>query len=442
MKRVLFLAYLFPPIANSGTQRPLKFTKYLAEHGWEPIVVTADRANGNNVDASLTLDIPAGVQVVRVPMLNERIGDGISTVLGGGRLAKRIGEGVRWRLQDRRRSPDLYAWWQPTATRAALKIFRDTGFDAIYATGYPWTSLMIGEAVARATGRPLVADFRDLWSGETLFRNERPPYEQERILERQVIAGAGAVVSASETITRFMINSYPSECEAKFVTIHNGFDPIDFEVTIPPRTDGKFRIVYTGVWKEGYSPADLYKSIDWIRRSKPQVLENVEVITAGFQPGEARRRALGTHIRELGPVPHHEAIALMRSADLLYLPHSDPERQWVVPGKLYEYLASATPVLALTEPRNETAEIIRRVGGGIAVSPEDPGNLYHRVIDACCGALRVPVRNPDALRAFERRYLTGKLADVLNAVSSPVPVAAVAPRATHPAAAFPRLRPR
>lgn len=442
MKRVLVLAYLYPPIANSGTQRPLKFTKYLADHGWEPIVVTADRANGLNVDPALLQEIPAGVRVVRVPMLNEWIGDVVTAMLGRSALAARIGDGVRWRLQNRRRSPDFYAWWQPTAERAALQIFREIGFDAIYATGYPWTSLMIGEAVARATGRPFVADFRDLWSGENLFREERPPLEDERRFERTVVMAADAVVSASDAMTRHAINAYPSEDEAKFVTIHNGFDPADFDAPAPPRAHGKFRIVYTGVWKDAYNPGDLYKSIDWIRRSKPQLLDNVEVVAAGFRPGEARRWGLSKYITELGVVPHQEAITLMRSADLLYLSHSDPERQWCVPGKLYEYLASGTPLLALTDPGSETAKIIRAVGGGVVASPDDPGNLYHRVMDACGGNLKVPPRDPRALEAFERRHLTGKLAHVLNAVSSRVPVAAATRPTTHPAAAFPRLRPR
>jgi glycosyltransferase involved in cell wall biosynthesis len=442
MKRVLVLAYLFPPIANSGTQRPLKFIKYLADHGWEPIVVTADRANGLNVDPTLLQEIPSGVRVVRVPMLNEWIGDVIAAMLGGGALARRIGNGVRWRLQNRRRSPDFYAWWQPTAERAALKISREIGFDAIYATGYPWTSLMIGHAVARATGRPFVADFRDLWSGENQFRDERPPLEDERRFERTVVMAADAVVSASDAMTRLTMNAYPSEDQTKFVTIHNGFDRADFDVAPAPRGDGKFRIVYTGVWKDAYNPADLYKSIDWIRRSKPELLENVEVVAAGFGPSEARRWGLAKYITELGVVSHPEAVQLMRSADLLYLAHSDLERQWSVPGKLYEYLASGAPVLALTDPRGETAKIIRAVGGGVVASPEDPGNLYHRVMDACRGTLNVPPRDPRALEAFERQHLTGKLADVLNAVSNRVPVAAVTRPAAHAAAAFPRLRPR
>ena len=414
MKKVLFLAYLFPPIANSGTQRPLKFAKYLAEYGWEPTVITASQFEGHNTDAGLVADLPANVRVVRVPMLNEQIANRVAALLPG-RLGKKLGDAIRWRLQDRHRLPDLYASWKPTVMREALKLVNETRFDAIYATGFPWTSLLIGRELSQQTGIPLVADFRDLWAGENLFRSERPPHEQELALERTVVESATAVVTASASIGRQLAAAHPSVSEDKFVTIHNGFDAADFVNEPQSPSARRFRIVFTGVWKDGYNPSELYDTIDWIRRSQPDLLNDVEVIAAGFKPGEARRRGLSAHIDERGVVSHDEALSLMRSADILYLSHVDPERQWVVPGKLYEYLASGTPVLALTHPEKETAKIIARVGGGIAVSPEDPGTLFQMLADALrAKQLVVPRRNPEALAAFERRQLTAKLAAVLE----------------------------
>ena len=126
MKRVLFLAYLFPPIANSGTQRPLKFAKYLREHGWDPIVVTAAHFDGHPTDEGLLNDVPAQVRVVRVPMLNEKLSD---TLAVGGPIGRKIGDAVSWRWQHRRRSPDLYALWRPTVVREATRLFHDLGWD-------------------------------------------------------------------------------------------------------------------------------------------------------------------------------------------------------------------------------------------------------------------------------------------------------------------------
>src|SRR5438128_8228914 len=169
-KRVLMVAYLFPPIANSGTQRPLKFAKYLTSCGWEPIVLTADRPPNEQIDPRLLHEVPADIRVLRVPMLNERVGDLLGRSLPVGASARsRFATGISWRLRERWQRPDLYALWRPTARRAAVRAFREIGFDVVYATGFPWTSLLIGRDVSHATGCPLVADFRDPWVADELF---------------------------------------------------------------------------------------------------------------------------------------------------------------------------------------------------------------------------------------------------------------------------------
>ena len=414
MKHVLFLAYLFPPIANSGTQRPLKFVKYLSAHGWSPIVLTAAEFDGLPTDPELLGDIPRDVSIVRVPMLNQYAA-GLCRRALGERVGSRIGSSIRWRLQHRYSVPDWYALWKPMAVRAALRIFRQRGFDAIYATGFPWTSLLAGREIAAATGRPLIADFRDPWIGESESFRERAPHESEAGLERQVVADAHTVVTATTSMIRLMANTHPDQPDEKFVAIHNGFDAADLPAP-PPRLPGQpFRIAFTGVWKNRYNPSDLYDSIDWIRRARPGLLDGVEVIAAGFPPGEARRRGLDSVIHESVFLPHPQAVALMQSSDVLFLPHTDPTRQWAVPAKMYEYLASARPVLALTDPDKETAQILRQVGGGIALSPEDPGTLY-RALSEICATKRfdAPPRNLDALAMFERRQLTAKLAAILD----------------------------
>jgi len=443
MKRVLFLAYLFPPIANSGTQRPLKFVKYLADNGWEPIVLTAAHFHGQPIDPSLLDEIPKGIRVERVPMLNEQLGDLISATLGDTALGARLGDAVRWRVQARRRSPDLYASWLPTALRASKKIFRDTGFDAVFATGYPWTSLLLGREVAHATGTPFIADFRDLWAADPWPSDQRLPHEEELAAERSVVESAAVVVCTSEKMCRLMANAHPSVDESKFVAIHNGYDAGNFAGPAAPLPGEKFRIVYTGVWKDVYNPGALYKSIDWIRRSAPDALNDVEVIAAGFHPGEARMRGLARHIKEVGILPHRDALALMQSAGLLYLSHEDRDRQWAVPGKLYEYLASGRPVIANTLADGETARIIGRVGGARVVSPDDPGELYHALLDACRSkSVRVPPRDDNALASFERRALTAKLATVLSAASNRAATSAPAAPMPFATSALPPLHPR
>lgn len=425
MKHVLFLAYLFPPIANSGTQRPLKFVKYLSQYGWHPTVLTAAYADGHRVDPAMLADIPADVRVVRVPMLNEQVRDTVRRWSGSTRLGARVADSLSWRLRDRFRKPDLYALWRPAVRRAARRLLPDTRFDAIFATGFPWTTLLAGMDLSKTTGLPLVADFRDPWVGEDLFRSERPPADEERPLERQVVEHAAAVITVSPTMTKRLVAAYPELDPAKFVTIFNGFDPADLG-TPAPLAHTNFRIVFAGVWKEGYNPSPLYDVIEWLKRTSPGLLTGVEVVAAGFEPGEAARRGLAQHITEVGVLSHQDAVSLMHSADVLFLTNGDGARQQLgLPGKMYEYLATGRPVLALTHPDGDAGRIIQRVGGGVAVSQEDPGVLLEVIRQACRDrVLQTPPLDRHALAAFERPNLARQLASLLDEVSGLAPAVA------------------
>jgi hypothetical protein len=419
MKRVLFLAYLFPPIANSGTQRPLKFVKYLSQYGWQPTVVTAAHPGGHRVDSGMLADIPADVRVVRVPMLNEWVGDAVCRATGGTALGRRVADSISWRMRERFRRPDLYALWRPMARRAGLQLLRESHYDAIYATGFPWTTLLVALDLSKATGVPLVADFRDPWVGEDLFRSERPPVDEERPLERQVVEHAASVITVAPTMTKRMIAAYPELDPDKFGTIFNGFDPSDLGAPVP-QAKTRFRIAFAGVWKEGYNPSPLYDVIEWLKRTTPALLDGVEVIAAGFEPGEAARRGLESHITEVGVLSHQDAVALMHSADVLFLTNGDGARQQLgLPGKMYEYLATGRPVLALTHPDGDAGRIIRQVGGGVAIAQEDPGQLLEVIKKACLDrSLTTPPLNREALASFERPNLTKRLASLLDEVSS------------------------
>ena len=415
-RRVLFIAYLFPPIANSGTQRPLKFAKYLPQFGWEPLVVTAQRVSEHRQDHSLLEDVPLDMRVVRVPMLNDRIG-AVAGMLGFGMMkSETIAEGISWRLRSRWRSPDLYALWRPTARRAAMKLYREVGFDAIYATGFPWTSLLTGMDVSKLTGRPLVADFRDLWASEDLFKPE--DIARDQALEGQVVAHAAAVLSISSTMTARMIATHPQASPAKFYTIPNGYDPSDMGKATPwPRK--RFRIVYTGVWKDGYGLDGLYDAIEHLAKTDPALLSNVEVMCAGFEPGPAHRRGLSDYIDELGVLSHDDAVGLMRSADVLFMRNFDGSQQeWCLPGKIFEYLATGRPVLAVTDPAGEAGRMINRIGGGVVLSPSDTAGLRRVLAEAFrAGALVTPPQDQSLLKAFERPALTKLLAAVFETVT-------------------------
>jgi glycosyltransferase involved in cell wall biosynthesis len=418
-KRVLVIAYFFPPLANSGTQRPLKFVKYLPQFGWTPTVLTVDTPPDKAVDDSLMGDIPPGVQVVRVPMLSEQIGT-IAGSLACGILDRlKISEAVSWRMRSIWKEPDLYALWLPSARRAGLRLMRGTSYDAIIATGFPWTSLLLGRDLSRRTGRPFIADFRDPWSADDVFRtaSTAPKRDRELAMERSVVKQASVVLSVSENMAQVMRDIHQTENKAKFVTITNGYDPDDSakREQKPAPKAGTFRLVFTGVWRPGYGPDALYDAIEHLSKTNPSAISNLEVIAVGFPPGEGARRGLSKYICEFGRVSHNDALGWIETADALFLSIAGGAfQQLALPGKLFEYIASARPVIAMTNPDSEAARLLEDVGGGLVIRPGDLDRLTSTLIVACAGRLQVPPRNPKALTKYERRNLTEQLAMVLN----------------------------
>jgi glycosyltransferase involved in cell wall biosynthesis len=420
MKRVLMVAYFFPPLANSGTQRPLKFSTYLPDYGWEPIVLTVGSPPDATSDPELEKEVRPGTRVVRVPMLSDVLSDAATAIFPRS-TRKRIASGVSWRLRQHFHVPDLYALWRPTARQAALRVFKDLGFDAVWATGFPWTSLLVGRDVARLTGRPFVADFRDPWTGEDLFNTtaRRREIERNHALERSVLAQADAVVMLEDLLTEGLLEVPNDDGRRREVTlIQNGYDEADLNAAMPyePPPPGIIRIVFTGAWKDRYGLDRLYGVLRKLLTSEPHLANRIQVVAAGFEPGPAAKAGLDGIVIELGRVSHPVAIGLMKTADVLFLPSAEGKRlAYHLPGKLYEYLAVNRPILATGDANGAMARILREAGGAPVLDYRDEEGLTRAVLQAVERGRVTPRPGvPSRLTAFERRTLTGQLAAVLD----------------------------
>ncbi|WP_457324024.1 glycosyltransferase [Roseateles sp. P5_E11] len=415
MRRVLFIAYLFPPIANSGTRRSLAFANHLPGLGWEPLVLSLEPDPRSHVDSELLSEVRPGTRVERVPLQSRVLARRWAGWLPG-RLRERAVAALAWRLRARSEVPDQAAGWLKPAVERALSLHKSPGFDAIYASGWPWTGFLIAREVSRRTGKPYVLDYRDQWTPSGDMAWEQVSAEQARenpALERLAARDAAAVV----TVTHALVDSVGRDCgRGDLHLITNGFEPADFAGEASPVADGLLRIAYTGVWRPGYGLQDLYAAIALLQAQGCPELARLRVQAAGFKPGPAAEAGVTAWVTELGPVPHGQAVTLMKQADLLYLPV--PTGYYAtasLPGKLFEYLGCGRPILAVVPEASEVAQVLNGTGGGVRVEPGDVAGLAQTLQRWLRG--EASVDTPRDIERYSRAATARRLAGVLDAAA-------------------------
>ncbi|MBD3334673.1 MAG: glycosyltransferase, partial [Candidatus Eisenbacteria bacterium] len=239
-RRVLFIAYYFPPSGGSGVQRPLKFVKYLERFGWEPVVLTVKESAAFPArDPALAADIPPSTEIHRTPIWEPHT---IFQRLTGSRRggAVDVDTVARWdrlsfpaRCLSRIRAtlfvPDARIGWFPFAVSRARAIHRRRPVDAVLSTGPPFTAHLIGRSVARRIGRPWVADYRDPWT-HAAFYPPRPGWVRrlDRRLEGRCLARADRNIVVVPAMRDEFLADHPRLAPHRFAVIPNGYDPDDF----------------------------------------------------------------------------------------------------------------------------------------------------------------------------------------------------------------------
>ena len=444
MRRVLVVAYSFPPVGGVGVERVLKQVTYLPEFGWQPAVVAPANPGYRIVDPASLSRIPAGTEVHRARSLEPaHIRRAIARLVRGRRAedsttpapADRAPDGgamgmanAAWRtVVPLVFFPDDEVLWLPGAVRAGVRAAEGSPVDAVLSSSPPITSHLAAGRIARRIGVPWVADFRDPWRGNAFARSLPLLHRMaQRRLERWIVEHAARVVLATARMSEQYADRYPDQRE-RFVHLPNGYDLADLEAASasePPRGEpGTYRILYAGsVYGENELAMFLY-GVELLLARRPDLRDTLRVEFLGWfstaNQEIARRRlpALDPVVRHLGFVPRDEAIARQRAADAgLILIAAGPGRDAVATGKLYEYIGLDLPILAIVPP-GEVRSILGNLDWGIVADPTPEG--VARGIEDILAAPRAADRRADPERRYERRSLTRRLAELLDEVSAP-----------------------
>jgi len=409
MKKALLIAYHFPPLGGGGVFRTLKFTKYLPEFGYQPYVLTVKNPMYREKDPTLVKEIPAEAKIHRTFSFEHRIL----------RVPRLLNINLKWFYL-----PDQNIGWLPFGASAGAKLVKKENIDVIFATSPIWTSLLIGLPVKKKTKKPLVVDFRDPWTDNPFINYPTKLHQRlERKMEKTVLSQADYVTVATDLIKSNLIRKYPF-IESKIETITNGFDPDDFKNLKIGKKTGKFTITYVGSIYGLLTAKPFLTALKALVEEKKGFKEKAEAVFVGNCGKETSRlvRELGLdeNVRFVGYVPHRKGLEFMVNSQalllLITLEGSKGER--ILTGKLFEYLASRKPIIALVPENGLAANVIKSLKAGTVVSPRDAQRVKTAIENYfdqwAAGTLSAATDDASDIRLYNRRFLTGKLAHIFD----------------------------
>jgi glycosyltransferase involved in cell wall biosynthesis len=423
-KRVLIIAYYFPPLGMGGVQRTAKFVKYLPQFGWKPYVLTVKDVEYMAKDPSLLDEVSPKAQIIRTGSFDPlRILSLAKKVLGtteGTRAAKdSIGKsrGFSWLF-----FPDNKVGWVPFAVRKAISLCRREKIDLIFSSSPPPSVHLVAYLIRRATGTPWVADFRDPWIG---YKLEKPPTPLhlffKRRLEKTIVSCADRVVTANPVIQTELKSAHP---QAKSIgLIDQGYDEEDFRELVSTTPDA-FTIGYLGTFSPDCNPRPVLRALGELISKNLLPKDKVRFLQAGGSVHmDVRRLAKEGGSSEVleteGYLPHRQALARMAKASVLLLITCDDPR--VFPAKVFEYLRLGKPILGIVPKGSRMAEFLRTLKAQAVVDTEDLEGIKQVLLAYFAefqnGQMRPDMRD-DSIKGFERRVLTGRLASLFDEVVS------------------------
>ncbi len=411
-KSLLMIAYYFPPSGGPGSIRVAKFAKYLPTNGWLPTVVSS-AAMWPPIDASLIDEIPPDVSVERVH---------------GAELPPRVPWRLRSFLSKWILTIDERLGWLPFARGHAIRMLRLGKYDALYSTSSPITDHLVALCLKSRSGLPWIADFRDPWLDN--FSVSFPTSVHRSICahyEKRIVSSADKVVVVNEPMREQFKSRYPDVGDSKFVVVPNGYDPADFHGVTPAHRDKRFTMVYCGSLYGSQQRADsfllaLREAISGRKLPRDEIVVRFVGSVGRETINFVERLGIADTVEFVGVVTHSEAIAHQLSADCLILIIGDgPGSEAVTTSKLFEYLASKKPILALVPP-GAAANLLTEASSAEIVPPGDEIAISKALQDLFStwkgGGLRIEPRQT-VLSRYSRKEHSRQLASLLDGLCSP-----------------------
>ena len=435
LRKVLIITYYWPPSGGAGVQRWLKFSKYLRDFGWEPVIYTPQNPEAPAVDHSLESDIPAGITIIKRPIIEPYmayksfVGMKKGEKVNAGFLKEKdrpgLAEGIAVWLRGNFFIPDARCFWIRPSARFLIKYLADHPVDAIVSTGPPHSMHLVALKVHQKLKIPWLADFRDPWTGIDFYHQLKLTLladRRHRLLEKKVLRDATAIT----VVSRDMADQFKAIVDREYKLVTNGFDEQDISPLPLDQLDELFTISHIGSINASRNPAKLWKTLAAMVKTNQAFAKKMRIKLVGKVDIEVLKdieaNGLADNFIRIEYMPHREVMhEIQKSQVLLLLINNTPNARGILTGKVFEYLGSGRPIISIGPEDGDAAEILNETASGKTADYNNEDKM-RQIIEAYFSKFLVQglESNKTGSTKFSRRALTGEIAGVLEELAKTI----------------------
>lgn len=424
-KKVLIITYYWPPAGGPGVQRWLKFVKYLPKFGIEPIIYCPENPNYPILDESLVKEIPNHITIIKQP-INEPYG--LASLFSKGK-SKKISSGVipkakKQSLVEKAMLyvrgnyfiPDARKNWVKPSTSFLSDYIQKYQIETIITTGPPHSLHLIGLQLKEKLNIKWIADFRDPWTTIGYHKDLKLTEASKAKhcdLEQKVLTTADEIIVTSNHTK----NEFQTKTKQPISVITNGYD--SHHVSVEGK-DKQFTLSHIGSLLSERNPIVLWETLSELLQeneifSKVFKLQLIGVVSDDVIES-IHQNGLKNHVHVVGYVSHDKALKFQMKSQLLLLIEIDSEdTKAIIPGKVFEYLISETPILAIGPKNSDVEQIIKSTNTGMYFNYNQKSELKSQLLTYFeafqDNSLKV---NAIGLQPYSRKALTEKLANLIK----------------------------
>ena len=429
MKKVLIIAYYWPPSGGSGVQRWLKFVKFLPNFNWKPVVVVPKDPEYNILDPSLEEDIPIEAEIIKLPIWEpywifkkitgkkkeERLDTELLFIENKQTLIEKISLWIRGNLLI----PDPRIFWINSTVRRLKKIIQEQKPKVIITTGPPHSVHLIGYQLKKHTNVQWIADLRDPWSELDLLDNFYPSklaIKRQKRIEKKVLSFADKIITVSFSWAKNLEDSLNRKVEV----ITNGYDYSDIK-TNRKNKKNKFIICHAGIINSFRNQNVFWESLNELCNEKVLFKEQLQINLIGSYNTELESHIntydnLKSKLHFSGYVPHSKLKYNFGEAKcLLLFQNRSKNVTGHIPGKLFEYLAAQKPVVAIACPKSDLSKILKNCRAGYVCDFDDKAEMKRALLEIFNNESEQP--DLKEIDVFSRDNLTRKLVTIIEDLS-------------------------